>query len=537
MSAAAFDDADLVSQSLSGNREAFGQIVERYQSLICSLAYSATGSLGQSEDLAQETFFTAWKQLGELREPQKLRSWLCGIARNLTNSTLRRQGREPAQAGESLDEVSESHSPELLPVEHAIKNEEAQILWRSLERIPQIYREPLILFYREHQSAEKVAQALDLTEDAVHQRLSRGRKLLQEQVAAFVEGALARTNPGKAFTLGVLATLPALSYSAKAATIGATAAKGGGVAKSVGVAGFLASLLGPLLVMLPNYVGYRIAMTDAESDVERFYIRAFYRKATLIVIGLFIPFALTAWWLTRNHGDGSLLPSILIAGVVTIFVPTMLLLGRMVMPHARQYYLTKLAQECGGVCPPPAWEYRSETTLFGLPLVHICVGDRFGILRKPVKAWIAVGNTAIGGLFAFGAWAVAPIAVGGFSLAVLSLGGASLGIFSLGGIAAGVWTFFGGLSVGWQAMGACAVAWHSALGGLAVARDFAVGSLAYAAQANNDEAHQYIESNLFFRCARYLNNHWPLLNLLWVVPFFIQWCVASRKRRLQAANA
>jgi DNA-directed RNA polymerase specialized sigma24 family protein len=52
-------DTDLVCQSLGGNRDAFEQIVSRYQSLICSLAFSATGSLGQSQDLAQETFITA----------------------------------------------------------------------------------------------------------------------------------------------------------------------------------------------------------------------------------------------------------------------------------------------------------------------------------------------------------------------------------------------------------------------------------------------------------------------------------------------
>src|SRR5580765_8857447 len=89
-------DAELVNASLAGNREAFGQIVSRYQSLICSLAYSATGSLSQSEELAQDTFVTAWKQLRDLREPQKLRAWLCGIARNLINNTLRKQGREPS---------------------------------------------------------------------------------------------------------------------------------------------------------------------------------------------------------------------------------------------------------------------------------------------------------------------------------------------------------------------------------------------------------------------------------------------------------
>ena len=55
-------DAVLVADCLAGQREAFGQIVARYQTLICSLAYSRTGSLSQSEDLAQETFIAAWKQ-------------------------------------------------------------------------------------------------------------------------------------------------------------------------------------------------------------------------------------------------------------------------------------------------------------------------------------------------------------------------------------------------------------------------------------------------------------------------------------------
>ncbi len=227
MPVTADNDAELVSASLSGNRDAFGQIVARYQSLVCSLAFSATGSLGQSEDLAQETFVTAWKQLAGLREPEKLRAWLCGIARNLINNSLRKQGREPSHRAKSLEEISETPSLESLPAEQAISNEELAILWRSLERIPEIYREPLVLFYREHQSIEAVAQNLELSEDAVKQRLSRGRKLLHEQVLAFVEGALSRTNPGKTFTLAVLASLPALTFSAKAATIGSAAAKGG----------------------------------------------------------------------------------------------------------------------------------------------------------------------------------------------------------------------------------------------------------------------------------------------------------------------
>jgi RNA polymerase sigma factor (sigma-70 family) len=121
MSVAIQTDAELVGQTLSGNRDAFSQIVSRYQSLVCSLAYSATGSLGQSEDLAQETFITAWKRLNHLRERDKLRAWLCGIARNRINNFLRREGREPNYQAESIEEVSEAHSPEPLPVDYTIR--------------------------------------------------------------------------------------------------------------------------------------------------------------------------------------------------------------------------------------------------------------------------------------------------------------------------------------------------------------------------------------------------------------------------------
>src|ERR1022692_1557 len=234
-------DNELVAQTLDGNRDAFGRIVSRYQSLICSLAYSATGSLGQSEDLAQETFISAWKHLRHLRERHKLRAWLCGIARNRINNNLRREGREPLRDAETLDSAPDSPAPEPLPHDQTISNEEEAILWRSLERIPEIYREPLILFYREHQSIEHVAGALELSEDAVKKRLSRGRKLLQEEVQAFVENTLRRTAPGQAFSSAVFAALPLAAGPAATAGAGA-GAKGTAAAKS----GFLAAWLAPL---------------------------------------------------------------------------------------------------------------------------------------------------------------------------------------------------------------------------------------------------------------------------------------------------
>jgi RNA polymerase sigma factor (sigma-70 family) len=303
-------DSKLVQQSLSGDREAFGRIVARYQALICSLAYSATGSLGQSEDLAQETFITAWKHLSRLREQHNLRAWLCGIARNRINSALRSEGREPLRDAEPLDSIQESPAPEPLPHEHAINNEEAAILWRSIERIPGTYRQPLILFYREQQSIETVAAHLELTEDAVRQRLARGRRLLQEQVLAFVEGALARSSPGKAFTVAVLASLPALAFSAKAATAGATAATAGAAAKATGAAGLFSAMIGLLIVFVPNYIAYRVTLAGAQSAEERAGVKSLWGKVAAVTLALFIPLMAIVLLLNPSLVDRAHLPGL-----------------------------------------------------------------------------------------------------------------------------------------------------------------------------------------------------------------------------------
>jgi len=255
--AVADNDAELVAASLAGNRDAFGQIVSRYQSLICSLAYSATGSLGQSEDLAQETFITAWKHLRHLREQNKLRAWLCGIARNRINSSLRRDGREPLRDAEQLDAVPESASPEPLPHDQTISKEEEAILWRSLNGFPKPTASRWYVLSRTSVHRE-CGRSAELSEDAVKQRLSRGRKLLHEQVLAFVEGALERTNPVRPSPIGVIASLPiVLSTSAKAATsVRRRRRRGRGKIRQCG--GIAGRGFRSVARRFRNYIGYRV---------------------------------------------------------------------------------------------------------------------------------------------------------------------------------------------------------------------------------------------------------------------------------------
>ena len=497
-------DAALVADSLTGNREAFGQIVARYQTLVRSLAYSRTGSLSQSEDVAQETFIAAWKQLAGLREPDKLRSWLCGIARNHVYDALKKQGREPSHDAESLDTVHDSPAPELPPHDLAISNEEAGILWWPIERIPEIYREPLVLFYREHQSIEAVAAHMELTEDAVKQRLSRGLKLLHEQVLAFVEGALARTNPGTAFTMSVLAALPALTFPAKVATLGA-AAKGGAVMKGAALISF-GWLIGPVIGVVCGILGWRNSLKGARTPRERAFMQRQFKigLAAALVFGASLAsfnFLTPSVW--KNH------PLLLIVLGLAITVGFAMFVFAASWRFNRNF--ARLRNEEEQLHPeilrdqpqagPPlvvSWEYRSRATLFGLPLVHCRGAKRPGEKMKPAVGWIAFGEIACGVLFASGGVAVGGISVGGLGFGIISIGGFGIGLMAFGGLALGA-VAMGGAAIGLMASGGIAIAWHAAIGGMAAAHELACGGSALALHANDDAARE------FFRRYRWLD--------------------------------
>ncbi len=527
------NDNELVTASLGGDRDAFGQIVSRYQSLVCSLAYSATGSISQSEDLAQETFVTAWKQLVHLREPGKLRSWLCGIARNLIHSWLRSQGREPSHGAESLETISQSQSPEPQPIEYTIDKEEEAILWRALEQVPETYREPLVLFYREHQSIERVAENLELTQDAVKQRLARGRKMLHEHVIAFVERSLEHTAPGQAFTVGVLAALPALTLSAKAATLGATALKGTAAAKAAAASGIAGAILSPLLVIFGNYLGYRMNIDAARSAFEAQYIKSFYRKLIACIIGFGVAFGILMLVMIPLRQHRLLFASLIIVLAVAYCVVIVMLS----MWSFRELKKIAAQHTAQGMTPAmlarPAWEYRSKESFLGLPLIHIRIGGGMKIQQRIVKAWIAVGDCAVGGLFAFGGLALAPFSIGGLAIGLLPFGGCALGGLAIGGLAIGALSY-GGLAIGWQAFGGCALAWSAAYGGAAIAHEYAVGGFAHALHANDEIARSFQQRLPFLRYSQAVAPFSFLTNLIWVIPMLFWWKKIKRARVNQA---
>jgi RNA polymerase sigma factor (sigma-70 family) len=483
------DDASLVMACLEGEHQAFGRIVTRYQRLLCSLAYSSLGNLGESEDVAQEAFVEAWKKLGSLREPEKLKSWLCGILRFKVSHHRRKEARQPIRHAGEFHEVGILESNDEPIEDVAMKEEEQALLWRALETVPETYRETLILYYREQRSVELVASELDLSEDAVKQRLSRGRKLLQEKLMSFVEGALSRSSPGQVFTAGVLAALGTVAPPAKAAGAGLVAAKLGTAFKWASIATFLATASG----FISSFLALRANLDQSRTNRERRAVIkatvAFMTVAIVFITGLLglrylalLPYGNVAYIAT-------LAQVLVISFVVGYVVLTVRLLksarGLRTAERLRRPDLFESPDDQPG---STKGEYISRIKLLGVPLVHA----RFAMAEEgepPAIGWIAGGHKAYGLLFAWGGFAVAPISAGIVSFGLVTVGVVGFGLVGMGTVGIGVLAM-GAAAIGYKAYASLsAMGWESAFSqGFSIAKEAAIGPIAYAQQVNNELA-------------------------------------------------
>jgi len=204
------NEIELLKASAKGDAAAFEVIVKKYQSFICAITYSATGDIEKSEELAQEAFVSAWRDLARLKDLSRFRAWLGSVARNIIKNSFRSQKRDTAGKASLMELAQKTVIKDSEPERIAITKEQQAVIRQALWQIPTKYREVLVLFYRQEKSIKEVARQLELSEDAAKQRLSRGRKLLKEQVAAMVETTISRTGPDKVFTTAVVVSITAM---------------------------------------------------------------------------------------------------------------------------------------------------------------------------------------------------------------------------------------------------------------------------------------------------------------------------------------
>ena len=186
-----------------------------------------------------------------------------------------------------------------------------------------------------------------------------------------------------------------------------------------------------------------MSMDEAHTDEERGRIKKIFLNSLLMALGLSAVSAVPLFWWFRGQSDTPYVLELLFSQTIVIYFLTICGFVFGSLPQRRRYLARILAEQYGGHFPDAAFEYRSRASLFGLPLVHVRIGDRFDVVRGPVKAWIAIGSShAIGVIFASGGLAIAPISFGGIAIGLVPFGAIALGVFPLGAISRrrlGVW--------------------------------------------------------------------------------------------------
>ncbi|MFY2763140.1 RNA polymerase sigma factor [Arenimonas sp. MALMAid1274] len=252
-----------------GDTVAYGRLVSATQRMVASVALAVTRDVQTSEDIAQETYLTAWQRLSQLGNPGGFLPWLRQVARNRAIDHVRAQRyREtPVDPLDPLATVAADTGAG--PAETFERNDQARLLAEALDEIPETSRDVLLLFYREGERTQVVAALLGISDAAVRKRLQRGRESLREELLKRVADAARASAPALAFTVSV-GTAVALSAPATAAATGAGMAKTGALGAMAKLStGAVAAMLASVGIVVAAVVfETRIHLAKARSPGE-----------------------------------------------------------------------------------------------------------------------------------------------------------------------------------------------------------------------------------------------------------------------------
>ncbi|TET31699.1 MAG: RNA polymerase sigma factor [Planctomycetota bacterium] len=182
-------DAELIRLSLSGDKAAFGNLMERYIALAGSVAMGVLGDFDHASDAVQDSFIKAWTNLASLREVERFKSWLCGIVKTTSIDHLRKNKARVVSLPMDPSEIGKVAGDALVS-EPARKLESEELHGKILEAInglPQKYREVVMLKHIENLSYQEIAKTLGVSNSAVESRLFRGRQMVLDRLRKYLD--------------------------------------------------------------------------------------------------------------------------------------------------------------------------------------------------------------------------------------------------------------------------------------------------------------------------------------------------------------
>jgi len=181
------DEIDLLRKSARGDAASFGEIVRRYQYLVYAAALQIVKDPAAAQDIAQETFISAFASLKDLRSLEAFPPWLRKIARNKALAWRKEQDRlSPLEEAGVLRAPTEASEMEKEDERKEVDAFRAEIR-KVVSSLSDALRFPLLLCYLDGVPTAEAARFLGITEGAIRKRLHDGKKKLQERIVRMAE--------------------------------------------------------------------------------------------------------------------------------------------------------------------------------------------------------------------------------------------------------------------------------------------------------------------------------------------------------------
>ena len=181
-------DQDLIPRCQSGSRDAFDELISRYQRRVYTFAYRLTGNTDDAADIAADTFVRIYSSIGSFRGDSSFVTWLFRVVTNIyLDSRKRRKTRQTVSLDEvvALEESTvqrqvEDEGP--TPQELVEASERSAALQAAVASLPEYQRLMIVMYHSEGMAYEEIAETLHLPIGTVKSRLNRARLALRRKL-------------------------------------------------------------------------------------------------------------------------------------------------------------------------------------------------------------------------------------------------------------------------------------------------------------------------------------------------------------------
>jgi RNA polymerase sigma-70 factor, ECF subfamily len=188
------DDSAVVAQFLEGEKRAFNELVERYQSRLLNFVYRTTGDRERAEDLVQETFIRVYRHIHRFDQSKKFSTWVYTIASNLAKNELRNRSRNPLVLFQTIKKNWDSDERPLewedntyRPDDLFRKRHLKQLVDSVVEELPLHHRQVFVLREMEGKTYEEIAEITGCNLGTVKSRLNRARNNFAQLIAPLLD--------------------------------------------------------------------------------------------------------------------------------------------------------------------------------------------------------------------------------------------------------------------------------------------------------------------------------------------------------------